>query len=139
MRKRTIQYCIKHALKKLEHHPADKFLHYSFIIVNDSIISVGVNFKDSTNVPKGFGYHDLGYVYNGKVTGPTTHSEVNAYNKAKSDIKPNEPFEVLNLRFNQYGELRMSQPCKCCNNFLKALGCKCVYFSTDGGIARLKY
>ena len=137
MRKRTIKYCINHALKKLSIHPADKFFHYSFIIVNDSIISVGINFKDSTNVPMGFGYHELGYIYNGKVTGPTTHSEVNAYNKAKSLLSDNQ-FEILNLRFNKSGELKMSQPCSCCHQFLRVMGCRCAYFSTDIGIAKIR-
>ena len=42
-----------------------------------------------------------------------------------------------NIRLNKQGILRLSKPCYHCYMFLKIVGAKCVWFSTDVGFARM--
>jgi hypothetical protein len=130
---KTIQTCIKQALSKLDDHPyfikknngkyrKSKFLHFSFVVQGNTIISWGWNHTGIA--PRGYGYTD------------TVHAEVHAYERAK--LKLNGSFEVLNLRFNKNGIMNISAPCKCCTQFLRVMGCKVVYFSTASGVASLK-
>ncbi|MFW6173078.1 MAG: hypothetical protein ACOC5T_04980 [Elusimicrobiota bacterium] len=135
MNKKTISYCMNFAISKLDDHPyriksngkmmRSKFLHYSFIIKNNTVVAWGWNHHGQA--PKGFGY-----------SGETIHSEVHAFERARYYLDSDDKFEVLNLRFNKSGVLNMSKPCKCCTNFLKTLGCKSVYFSTGCGIASMR-
>ena len=78
-----------------------------------------------TNRP-GNAFTFLGYKAHCKI-----HSEVDAYRKAKGLMIKGTPFEIVNIRLTKDSRIRSSCPCKCCWNFLKNLGCKKMYFSTD--------
>jgi tRNA(Arg) A34 adenosine deaminase TadA len=136
MKNRTIQSCLKFAASKLDNHPyfikkADgslkpgKFLHFSFVVQGTTILGWGWNHHGDS--PDGFGYR-----------GCTIHAEVHAYDRARNKIDPTSSFEVLNIRFNRVGQYNLSKPCPCCAAFLKTVGCKNIYFTTDCGIASLK-
>jgi hypothetical protein len=68
---------------------------------------------------------------------PKLHSEVDSYNKAKGLLK-GASFEVVNIRLNCSGELRISKPCPCCYSLLKALNCKAFFYSTENGFDKTK-
>ena len=125
MKQTILKECIRIAREKNLQRDSD-FRHFSFIIQRNKLIEWGTNVS---RVPPliHFGYSNTS----------GWHSEVNAYRKAKGIIGEGY-FEVINIRLNKLGDLRISKPCKCCHAFLKELGCKDVWFSTDAGFAKLK-
>jgi hypothetical protein len=130
MKKKDIYTLICEAQNDLQNHPMmqhptkPKFFHYSYLW-QGGVIACGVNH---------FGIVPPGYPENA-----ITHSEAHAYQKGKHKLDFKKPHEILNLRFNRLGELRMSKPCKYCMSLLLIpLGCSRVYFSTDFGVAKLE-
>jgi hypothetical protein len=94
--------------------------HFSFIIQHGKIVGYGMNRKgDPVRV--------LGYAEYGKI-----HSEFDAYQQVKGIMEDGD-FVVVNIRLGKRGSLRDSSPCVCCNNFLRKMGCKEVWFSMDNG------
>ncbi len=128
--KKIINECIKIAIQNNnpDNHPEYySFKHFSFVVQNNRILACGFN---KTGPPiNGFGYLKPPY---GKI-----HSENDVYKKAHLIINKRKPFSVVNIRLIKNNEIRISKPCKCCMSFLKVVGCKEVYFSTESGFARL--
>jgi len=129
MRKQIFRDCVKFARDRNtpDSHPEwGNFHHYSFVIQRGKVIEWGVNRCGPP--PIGYGYsRDFGKI----------HSETDAYKKAKGLLDPTHTFDIINIRLNKHGDLRMSKPCRCCTNFLRSMECSNVYFSTDVGFARL--
>ena len=129
MRKKIIKQCLKIARYKNapDYHPQWGFFHhFSFIIQNNKIVEYG--FNRSGPPLDGFGYNKKF----GKI-----HSENDAYRKAKGLLDPQRPFDIVNIRLNKQGEMRLSKPCNCCHNFLSVVNCHSVYFSTKIGFAKI--
>lgn len=125
MKQTILKECIRISREKNHQRDSD-FRHFSFIIQKNKLVEWGMNVA---KVPPmiHFGYS--------KTSG--WHSEVNAYRKAKGILEDGS-FEIINIRLNKQGILRLSKPCKCCYNFLQELGCSVVWFSTDVGFAKLR-
>lgn len=109
--------CIRRATRMLHRHPEYKnYIHFTFIVQNNSIISCGVN--RSAEPPNYLSYKRWQKI----------HSEFTAWKRGKSFIKKGK-FYIVNIRLNRSGLLRMSYPCQCCFRFLKNLGCTGVWYS----------
>lgn len=131
MRKNIFNNCLRIAREKLSIHPEyENYPHYTFIIQNNNILGYGYNMKGEP--PKEFGYHTR---LNGGL--PKLHSEFVAYKKIKG-ILNNEEFEILNIRLNRQGKMKLSHPCSCCLNFLIETKCKNIYYSTENGYEKYK-
>lgn len=76
--------------------------------------------------PKHHGYSSR--IQNNQAFG---HSELAVWFKSKGILNGN--FELVNIRINKDGELRMSKPCVCCHPILTKLGCTKFYFSSEIG------
>ena len=127
MKQTILKECIRISREKnLQRDRTSDFRHYSFIIQKNKVVEWG------TNVSKVPPMIQFGYP---KTAG--WHSEANAYRKAKG-ILDSSSFEVINIRLNRQGDLRLSKPCKCCHSFLTELGCSAVWFSTELGFAKLR-
>lgn len=128
MKKSIIHEATAIARKRLQNHPEFKsFIHFSFVIQNNQIVEVGRNNKRAP--PLHFGYQRR--LINADY-GPKTHSEIDAYRKARGLLRPNKHFEILNIRLNKQSLFRNSKPCWCCYQLLKLLGCKTFYFTVNG-------
>ena len=129
VRKRILRQCLKIARDKNtpEHHPQwNCFHHFSFIIQKNKIIEYGFNRMGKPL--EGFGYNkEFGKI----------HSENDAYRKAKGILDPQRSFDVVNIRLNKQGIMKLSKPCNCCHSFLSVVGCANVYFSTNIGFAKI--
>lgn len=126
MKNTIIRDCLRIAEQKnnTEDHPRwGFFMHYSFIVQDNKLIEWGVNRMGDPFIK---GYHKDAYI----------HSETDAYRKAKGLLDPKKPFEVLNIRLNKLNELRNSKPCPCCYAFIKSMGARHIYFSTDVGFVK---
>ena len=124
MKKSLLIDCLRMCKAHLPKHPEwESYKHYSVIIQSNQIIEWGTN---RTAAPL------IGYTNHSKF-----HSENAAYFRARGLLERNKSFEVVNIRFNKQGDLKLSRPCICCVSFLKFLGCSIVYFSTELGFAKL--
>lgn len=120
LQKQILDICFK----KLQRHPElNNFPHYSFIVKNGKVISWATNSK--VEPPRHFGYHrDWDKTYR-----PKYHAELAAYRK--NPIR--SPFQIINVRMNKQGLLRMSKPCRACTKLMTALGCVKFYYSFQEG------
>lgn len=129
MKKSLFKQVVKIALSKMDNHPEyDCYMHYSFVIQDNKIVDYGTNSNKTPPVHHGYNKRCL----IDDTFKPKTHSEYAAYMRAKGLLKP-KSFEIINLRFNKVGELRLSKPCDCCYLLLKELGCKRFYYSSTIG------
>ena len=120
MNRNLIRHCLQIARDRLHNHPHyDRgFIHFSFLIVNNNVLEIGVNRR--ADVPIHYGYEEYSNL----------HSEVDAYRKSRGLIG-NDSFEIFNVRLNKSGELRNSKPCPNCAYLLNQLGCERFFYTTD--------
>lgn len=131
MKKTILEEAKNIAISKIENHPEyDNYIHYTFIVKNNKLLGYGCNMRGEP--PVTFGYHER--LNGGR---PKLHSEFVAYKKMKGLLK-GEAFEIINIRLNRKGEMKLSAPCNCCMNFLKETDCKNIYYSTDEGFEKLR-
>ena len=126
MKKYILEECHRIALnniKQKKHPQWDCYKHFSFIIQNGKIIEWGMNRSAEPLI----GYPEWGKL----------HAECDAYFKAKGLLDTSDPFGVINIRMGINGNLKISKPCNCCQQFLKRLNCREIWFSTELGFARL--
>lgn len=128
MKKQLFDDAVKFAKKKLSKHSQGCYAHYSFIVQNNEIIGYGVNQDGEPLIHWGYKRmkDDPSYT-------PKIHAEIHAYRKNKSLIDKTKNFEIINIRLNKQGELRLSKPCTCCAKLLSELGCKKFYYSSEKG------
>jgi hypothetical protein len=127
VKKSLLTQCLSIAREYIPKHPQyNCFLHYSFIIQDNTIVEWSTN---RVGVPPiHMGYHTrIGAI-------PKLHAEILAYRKAKGLLR--DKFEIVNIRLNKDGELRSSKPCLCCQNILSDLGCIKFYYSYEGGFLK---
>jgi hypothetical protein len=127
MKKSLLLKCLDIAYKynTPELHPEwTCYKHYSFVIQNDKIVDWGTNRRG--NAITFFGYPKYSKI----------HSETDAYFKSKGIMNRDSPFEVINIRLSKNGSIKNSKPCKCCTAFLKKLGCRSIWFTTEIGFCK---
>ena len=96
--------------------------HCSLVVCKNEIVSIGTNhFKTHPRAKR------LGYRYD------EMHSELDALLKAPQ--KKN--LHLYNFRFNRFGEMRISRPCKLCMPWCMAIFDR-IFFTTPTGIERIK-
>lgn len=117
MKTSILRECARRAINKLPRHPQSTWKHFSFIISDGKILSCGVN---RTGEP------DPSYPEHCKI-----HAEVDAFRKARGIL--DSDFDVVNIRMNKNGHIRMSAPCPHCENFLRSVKCSSVFYSTNEG------
>ena len=125
MKKSILTNCLAIARDYIPKHcQFDYFLHYAFVIQNNSIVEWSTNKVGEP--PIHMGYHRrIGAI-------PKLHAEILAYRKAKGLLNK-QTFEIINVRLNKKGELRLSKPCICCQEILSDLGCKRFWYSWEDG------
>jgi hypothetical protein len=119
MTNKLLDICLtiaKHYLPK--HSRKNGYKHFSFIIQNNKLIEWGTNKSGPPIAYLGYQKHQM------------IHSENLAYKRAKGLIDKNEYFEVINIRLNSSGILKISKPCTCCSIFLKNFKCRTIWFSS---------
>jgi len=92
--------------------------HVSFIIRKGELVSYGVNKMKTHPLAKRYGYR-----YD------EIHSELDALLRYKG---PKDKLTLLNFRFNRFGEMRMSKPCKLCMPWCDVLFDRIIYSTVDG-------
>jgi hypothetical protein len=132
MKRSLLNQALRIAKDKLSTHPElDNFPHYSFIVQAGKIIEWATN--GAHEPPIHYGYHnrqkDDGFK-------PKYHSETWAYKRARGILEDGS-FEIVNIRLNKKGEIRLARPCKPCYDLLTILGCRRYYYSSEVGFLLL--
>ena len=100
--------------------------HVSFILYKSRIISVGMNcFKTHPGAKK------IGYMYD------EMHSEFDAFRKVPRSLR-GKKLHLLNVRFNKFGDMRMSRPCCLCEQWCKEIF-STIHYTTNEGVVQLDY
>ncbi len=107
--------------KSLLYKAEENQKHFSFIITGSKILAIGINtFQEH---PKG---HYFGFKWGG------LHSEISAILKLGKPFGDNcKKYDIINIRLNKKGLVRISKPCKTCENVLKMIDFKRAYYSTN--------
>ena len=100
--------------------------HVSLVICKKRIIAVGMNYFKTHPMAGKIGYR-FGEM----------HSELDAFRKLNSEQKAKK-LHLINIRFNRFGELRMSKPCEKCLPWCIEVF-HTIHYTTDSGIQRLDY
>lgn len=131
MKKSLIHASLAIAHSKKESHPEfQHFIHFTFIVQDNKIVEWGRNHKGEPALHHGYRH--------GKDFQSKIHSEMDAYKKAKGLLDKTKPFEIINIRLNKKGLLRLSKPCKCCFNLMKEFGCRTFYYSSEIGFLKIR-
>lgn len=128
MSKKLLKEALRIALKTNNpenHSEYGNFHHWTFIVQNGKIIEWGTNRLGDPFIK--------GYSHLSKI-----HSETDAFRKARGLLDLRESFDVINIRLDRSSEIRISKPCPCCHNFLKVMGCRNAYFTTEAGWAKIR-
>lgn len=130
MRKSSLNQFLRIARDKLDAHPQFMaFPHFSFIVQNNRLLGWATN--ASHTPPIHFGYHD----HPDKNYRPKLHAELRVYHKVRGILEPGD-FEMVNIRLNKTGELRLSKPCNKCFCLISRFGCSKFYYSSETGFAK---
>lgn len=123
----TIDNILQVSMLMLKHDLKEKN-HFSFILQKNRIIGVGTNHLFKTH-PKGAQY---GYRYS------AIHSELDAFLDLPREIDYRK-LKLINVRLSRKSIkekrpiLRMSKPCPHCSVWIKNIGFKEIWYSTDEG------
>tara|TARA_R100001082_G_scaffold110288_2_gene89809 strand:- start:43 stop:408 length:366 start_codon:yes stop_codon:yes gene_type:complete len=96
--------------------------HVSIIVRKNEIVSVGTNNFRTHPQAKKYGYRF-----------DEVHSELDALLRYKG---PKDGLKLFNFRYNRFGDMRKSKPCKKCLPWCEALF-DGIWFTTDNGICKL--
>ena len=119
---------LTHALKDNQHNIKCRCKHFSFIINKNKILSVGINNPKKTH-PKNLKYKYKGRYNNDISEFVGVHSELSAILKYGFEDCTNHI--LINTRVNAAGKIANSKPCAGCQNLIKQLNFKKVYYTTD--------
>ena len=103
--------------------PDSKYKHFSFIVDGQTIFSIGFNNTTKT--------HPLAQKYGHRFA--STHSEINALAKFPYAIRLLRNYDMVNVRLNKNGVVRLAKPCIHCQQLLMAFNISNIYYSTNAG------
>lgn len=118
MTSKLLNQALQIAQRHYSKHPEFKYyLHYTFVIEDNQLVEWSTNKTGPPDIH--FGYHRRAKL----------HSELRAYKKARGLLSGR--FEIINLRLNRQGQIRLSAPCVVCREWLTAVGCESMWFSLN--------
>ena len=121
MKKSLLKLCLRISYAALnKHDPYTRYKHFSFVIQHNRLIDWGTNRCVDSIIP---GYEDH----------QALHSEVLAMKRAKGLLIKGEKFDVINIRYNKSGHLKICKPCEVCYGFLKFCGCEKIWYTNNNG------
>tara|TARA_R100001015_G_C4609930_1_gene165242 strand:+ start:316 stop:684 length:369 start_codon:yes stop_codon:yes gene_type:complete len=98
--------------------------HTSIILRKNEIVSVGTNLNRTHPLAKKYGY-----------LFDEVHSELDALLRYKG---PKDNLILINYRFNRFGDMRMSKPCRKCTPWCVGVFDK-IWYTTNQGMNELEF
>lgn len=109
--------------RELYELPQSSFKHFSYIMDNKRIVSMGWNFSKKTHPLA----HRFGYKF------MAIHSELHAIKNFPFPVQELRHFKLVNVRIGINKEVRISRPCICCLRLLDFFGIDEVWFTNKEG------
>lgn len=135
IRKALLSSILQICQRERSSHPQhDHFMHWTFLIRNNKIISKGVN-RDCEPCRK-YGYHAAAPAGETRNFKPKWHSELDSVKGCRDNLAG---AVVVNVRLNKQGEQRLSMPCTACRNLLNVVNVSKVIFTTEFGWGSYNY
>lgn len=114
----TLRYCLRIA-RQLVELPDGKSKHFAYLLAGGKIVGFGYNKHRSHT------YHSR---WSDPARPPAIHAEAAAVFSTRK-----QGDELVVVRVNRQGAVRLSKPCVCCCSFLQYRGIKRVWFTTEVG------
>ncbi len=130
MKRAILEQLIKKCQKDLQagrHPQKDNFIHWTFLIKENTVLSCGVN--RAIEPPIYYGYHNVLKCDSSSFI-PKWHSELDALNRANFSLRN---YTAVNVRLSKAGLPRLSLPCVACRRILNVMRCKKIFFTTETG------
>lgn len=103
------------------------------VVYKNEIISEGYNTYKTHPIQMKYDKYRTLYTFNGVSPQHCIHSEINALKRIKTlDIKWNK-VKVYIYREDMNGHIANCRPCNSCMAFIKELGIRNIYYTTDNG------
>ena len=125
MTQEIIETCLEEAYPLCLELPRQK-KHVSFVFYKNRVVARGRNFFKTHPKAK-----EIGYPFD------EMHSELDAMRKIPEELI-GKKLTLMNVRYNRFGQLRMSKPCCLCLPWCNEMFSE-IYYSTDEGIVKLEY
>ena len=101
----------------------DQKKHFSFIFDNNKLINIGINNYNTNNK----------FIYSLNYGVKKLHSEVAAVYKYRRNLEKLKGTILVNVRVNYKGEFKMAKPCEICQQWIKLIGFKKIYYTDWNG------
>lgn len=118
MNLRTFNTAVKlsRAMMSLTPH---NFKHFSFLFRRNNLAAIGFNKPNKTHPLS----NKFGYRFN------CIHSELDVLLNFEKPLKELKNYELLNIRLDRNGDVKLSKPCKFCQQLLKYYKTRRVLYS----------
>jgi hypothetical protein len=111
----------------------NKFFHFAFGFKKNKLLAIGQNNPEKTHTQAFL----LAKKYNDDIglEHPYLHAETDLISRLWGKYYIDSSLKIVIIRLNKRGELRCSKPCERCDQILKSLDIKKIWWSTDYGFS----
>lgn len=111
----------------------NKFFHFAFGFRKNKLLAIGQNNPEKTHTQAFL----LAKKYNDDIglEHPYLHAETDLISRLWGKYYIDSALKIVIIRLNKRGELRCSKPCERCDQILKSLDIKKIWWSTDYGFS----
>jgi len=111
----------------------NKFFHFAFGFRKNKLLAIGQNNPEKTHTQAFL----LAKKYNDDIglEHPYLHAETDLISRLWGKYYIDSGLKIVIIRLNKRGELRCSKPCERCDQILKSLDIKKIWWSTDYGFS----
>jgi hypothetical protein len=117
---------------KEERNTKNKFFHFAFGYKKNKLLAIGQNNPEKTHTQALL----LARRFNTELEHPFLHAETDLISRLWGKYYIDSSFKMVIIRLNKRGELRCSKPCDRCDQIIKSLGIKKVWWSDINGFCK---
>ncbi len=117
---------------KEERNTKNKFFHFAFGYRKNKLLAIGQNNPEKTHTQALV----LARRFNTELEHPFLHAETDLISRLWGKYYIDSSLKMVIIRLNKRGELRCSRPCERCDQIIKSLGIKRVWWSDINGFCK---
>lgn len=117
---------------KEERNTKNKFFHFAFGYRKNKLLAIGQNNPEKTHTQAVM----LARRFNTELEHPFLHAETDLISRLWGKYYIDNSLRMVIIRLNKRGELRCSRPCERCDQIIKSLGIKKVWWSDINGFCK---
>ena len=117
---------------KQERNTKNKFFHFAFGYRKNKLLAIGQNNPEKTHTQAVM----LARRFNTELEHPFLHAETDLISRLWGKYYIDNSLRMVIIRLNKRVELRCSRPCERCDQIIKSLGIKKVWWSDINGFCK---